>query len=234
MADAIVDAPIDVPSDSLTCFGVLKSICFTAVPTGTISISGAIDTGTDVRCAVYPQAGGPDLCVISGAMINVAATTAKGPRPLVLIGTTAINVTGTLDVTSSSGGLAGAGSGGGGFGAVGGAGGRGANNGTAGAAGQVLGVTQLRGGCPGGKGGDGDGSSGGVVGLGGGAVALIAGTTIGISTNGAVCDRRRRGLHPYLRDRRWRHCQDARVPAAVQEAPVGRTAGPGAEADREG
>ncbi len=198
--DTSSDAEIDAPSDSLTCLGTLKSICFTMPPSGDLVLAGTIDTSTDARCANYPQSGGADLCVIAGATITVGTVRVTGAKPLVLAAMTTISVTVQLDASSIGvdvgGGANGAGctvttgqaqisggggGGGGGFGAVGAAGGRGANGGNPGLAGAPIAVTQIRGGCPGGKGGDGENGSGGRVGASGGALALLAGTSIQIA-----------------------------------------------------
>lgn len=205
-ADAPSDADIDAPSDSLTCFGTLKSICFTTPPSGTVNLSGAFNTSSDARCVNYPQSGGPDLCVVSAATINAGAMTVQGSKPLVLIATNTINVTGEVDASSSitgsigpsangagctvtTGGAqtqGGGGGGGGGFGALGGKGGGGAGGGAFGPAGATINVMQIRGGCPGGKGGDGETGTGGTIGASGGAIALLAGTSITINNTGAV------------------------------------------------
>ncbi len=130
---------------------------------------------------------------------------AIGPNPLVLVATDTIAISGTLDVAShiaamtpgagaapscgTNGGAdgsgfeaAGGGGAGGSFGTPGGNGGRGfrsSNNGSnptpGGLALPSVAPTSLRGGCPGGDGGDADGGGGvGVGGAGGGAVYLIA------------------------------------------------------------
>ncbi len=204
--DARSDANVDAFSDSLTCLGTLKPICFTTPPTGMLMIGGAIDTTSDVRCASYPQAFGPDLCVMSGSTVNVAAAMVVGSRPLVLVATDLLTVSGALDASSRSSGMIGAGAngagcsatagapqgqggsggGGGGFGGVGGGGGKGSGGALQGAGGSLLTVTDIRGGCAGAKGGDGDPASGGRVGRGGGALALIAGATIRIVDTGSV------------------------------------------------
>lgn len=204
--DAASDAELDAPSDSLTCFGALKSICFTSPPSGTINLSGTISTTTDVRCVNYPQSGGPDLCVISGATVNVATTSVQGNRPLVLVAMTTITVSGELDASSSAVGTVGAGAnsagcsvttggtqssgggggGGGGLGAVGGGGGKGSSGGLAGPGGAVTTISQIRGGCPGGKGGDGSLNSGGSAGAGGGSLTLLAGSSISVAAAGGL------------------------------------------------
>lgn len=198
--DAPADAEIDAPSDSLTCFGTLKSICFTMPPTGDLMLSGTIDTSTDARCANYPQMGGVDLCVIAGATVTAGAVRVQGTKPLVVVGMTMVSITGSIDASSIGtevgGGANGAGctvttgqaqssggggGGGGGFGVAGAGGGLGANGAMPGPSGAPIGVTQIRGGCPGGKGGDGEPGSGGRLGASGGAIAVLAGTAIQVA-----------------------------------------------------
>ncbi|NVB84795.1 MAG: hypothetical protein HOV81_40875 [Kofleriaceae bacterium] len=140
-----------------------------------------------------------------------AKVSAIGPNPLVLLATDTLAIAGTLDVASHIGSMssgagaetdcggnagndgsgfeaAGGGGAGGSFGTGGGNGGRGfrsSNSGSSptpgGSALAIVSPTSLRGGCPGGDGGDSDGGGGvGKGGGGGGAVYLIA-TSIDMS-----------------------------------------------------
>lgn len=211
------------PIDARLCFGggLLKNLCLTAAPTGDVTLSSAIDTGTTGTCTqVLQQAGSPttapELCVIAGKTITVQGTvTVQGARALVLLGAETVTVAASsvLDASSTTadpqrigaganpGGCSKAGIGdssssgagggaGGSFATQGGKGGRGNLNAGGGpqnaSQGGNPGATQptptvLRGGCPGGKGGDGQNNNGGVGGNGGGAVYLIAGTSIAIT-----------------------------------------------------
>ena len=155
----------------------------------------------------------PDACFVMGTTITIPAGTtvkATGPRPLVLLGTTGITIAGTLDVSSHIGASAGpmsntgcaafgtapasslvggGGGAGGSFMSAGGNGGTG--NGGAASAGSALPAqgfspTALRGGCDGQRGGGGGlNGNAGTVGHGGGAVYLLAGTTLDL-TGGIV------------------------------------------------
>jgi hypothetical protein len=197
--------PPDVGPDATLCFGSFEHLCFTTPPTGDVALSGAIDTATDARCVTMTGAGG-ELCVIGGSQIEVTGTVAvSGARPLVLIATTSLTVSGTLDASSVVGGAVGAGansaactaatapvSAKGGGGAGGSFGNSGGNGGKAQGAGGVSGASQtatfVRGGCAGNTGScptiGNTGGPGGVGGPGGGALYLIAGNQLAIS--GAV------------------------------------------------
>jgi hypothetical protein len=142
-------------------------------------------------------------------MTSTAKLVGIGANPLLLVATNTIDIAGTIDVASrlstpvqigagadmtcnSPAGAnatvnegAGAGGAGGSFATAGGGGGNGRQPGTntQGAnASAALTVSTFRGGCGGGDGGEADGGGGdGVGGLGGGAVYLIAGTSITIA-----------------------------------------------------
>lgn len=211
--DAATDAnePDGVPADARTCFGTLTSICLTTLPTTPIAIKTDINTDTDPRCIATAQPGGPTLCVIAGTTIQVEEHAAiTGTRPLVLLALDTITIDNVLDASSttvpmprlgpdaraacdpsanglnSAGGKGGSGGAGGSFGTVGGLGGP-SDQKPGGVPGPMVSLTAIRGGCGGGKGGDRDqGASGGTAAASGGAVALIAGSQIAITTNGAV------------------------------------------------
>lgn len=198
--------------DDPVCYGTgTLGVCLNTSPTGTVSLNGTINTGTDGRCAAsqpvgWSANGNPDACVIAADTINVGNVTATGSRPLVLVAGTTINVTGNLDAGSHRGGTVGPGSpasacavaptlmphangGGGGAGGsfmtVGGDGGKGGNNTNAGgvaAAALSASPTTLRAGCNGQTGAfGGGGENAGQRGRGGGAIVLAAGGSITIS-----------------------------------------------------
>ena len=217
--DAAVDSSIDTPPgyipDARQCFGTPVNVCLTVLGTGPRNLTGAIstDTGCD---QIELQAGGPELCIVRGETITVGAVRATGARPLVIVATSTITISGALDVSSGRTGTAGAaanaavcvvagngendagggaGAGGGGFGAAGGSAGKADTNDSAGndgdsnggAGGSMLLSTFVRGGCKGGKGGNGSGGNmGGQGSNGGGAVYLIAGTSITVATGGSI------------------------------------------------
>jgi hypothetical protein len=176
------------------CYGSsLVRVCFAAEPTGNVSPSGTIDTDAPGSCATVLNTNA--WCVIAGSSVAFpSATKFHGSRPLVVVATDAIMANSMLDVASHRGSQVGpgadaAGCGAGGTpgpqeggpgGSFGGTGGPG-NNGAV-VAGAALVINSYRGGCPG---GDGAGSSGS-GGLGGGAVYMIAGTTINIGPSGAI------------------------------------------------
>jgi hypothetical protein len=202
--------------DARLCFGGgLINVCLSSAPNKAVSFPAGtlLDTSGTANCTrTMAQAGGPDLCIIAGTTVTIGGTlTVIGSRALVLVATDRTTVSGTLDVSSTSGGRLGAaanqgdcassgvgaddtggagGGGGAGLGTRGGAGGTGdlndngppAGQGRAGIAGAARGaLTVLRGGCRGGDGGAGDMLHRSSGGDGGGAVYLIAGNAIHIS-----------------------------------------------------
>lgn len=187
-ATVVVDGPPDtssVVSDARACYGTTDPVCLDVVPTGTLSLPGVsnpLDTGVDVNCTVVT--GG--FCVLAAQHVTVGGGfVAIGTRPLVILGSIDVTITGTVDVSSTfspsrtgaganasgctsgngaSDGGGGGGGAGGSFGTKGGDGGTGDLNNNLPPAGTAAGGTasaiqtpaHLRGGCPGGKGGDGD------------------------------------------------------------------------------
>ncbi|HEY5922702.1 MAG TPA: hypothetical protein VIV11_13565 [Kofleriaceae bacterium] len=193
------DAPADVAmptTDALACFGSgLSTICIVA-PTGplTVPMPTTLDTGTSPMCLPYSGTHPGEFCVIAGTTVDVTSTlVVRGARPLVVIASGVLTISGTISVASRrAGAIRGAGANptvcgapqaatameggaGGSFGGRGGTGGLGeeAPPGPA-AAPAVSTATVLRGGCRGGNGTSGAGGDGG------GALYLIAGGSIAI------------------------------------------------------
>jgi hypothetical protein len=191
----------------MECVGTAFSICAYVehAPVTLVSQtlgSRTIDTSSDAACASYSSTPPLDACVIVGASIEIPRGTtvvATGSRPLVLLATDSITISGTLDAASHSGTTAGpaasaqpcatdytsasttgggwtsgppygGGGWGGSFGARGGAGGAAWLVTDGGTSPSAITNAVLRGGCPG---GDGAGSPG-TGRLGGGAVLLVA------------------------------------------------------------
>jgi hypothetical protein len=151
-----------------------------------------IDTATAAACVVVAQSGGPDLCVIAGVTLQLTNVRAFGPRPLVLIGTSRIELAGSIDVASrriegasvpaagsndtscstTNNPVANAGGNGGSFG------GRGGNGGRSGTPLPMpVDPLVLRGGCPGQNGNENPSALGG---RGGGAIYFISEGTIAV------------------------------------------------------
>jgi hypothetical protein len=199
-----IDSGPGGPGDELACFGDDKVlVCLAEVPKGDLDLGQATAINTDTSTMCVPTSGAASAyCVIVATTITISAKlSATGARPLVLLAARALTVTanGVIDVGSHTGGAVGAGAdpasclpgtlpkapGGGaggsfhGLGGAGGAGGRqgGVAGGTPGTA--VAMVSQLRGGCPG-QGGTDSGNGHASGGHGGGAVYLIAGTSIDV------------------------------------------------------
>jgi hypothetical protein len=196
------------------CVGAAPyEVCMPSVPPPRSFIDVRLDTGSSTACAgsevrwTSPQQ--PPACFLVGSTLVVAGLRATGSRPLVLVATESITITGLVDVASYRFGLnAGIGAGspwsgcaafpampensmggsGGGagasFGGVGGAGGAGG----AGGGGMTMAAaapTYLRAGCAGQHSGTGN-NGGAPGGPGGGAVYLAARSSITISGSGAI------------------------------------------------
>ena len=194
--DAAVDAPPQrcfgsgPPSGIRVCL-VMPAKLFYDIDASTTTL---LDTGQPGMCdQLQPQVGLPDLCVVVAETIHIDGklrVTGAVPqsRALVLLATTELSITGTLDVSSNdtifgpgNGGCGGGPSGNnGGGGAAGGSfGGLGGHGGGSGGGSPIPTATGVivRGGCAGGTGDN----AGGAGGRGGGALYLIAGTTLAIS-----------------------------------------------------
>lgn len=173
-------------------------ICPSSPPAGALHIASdhTIDTMIGSECASLEQ-GSSDVCAVTRESIVIDAgrvLAATGNKPLVLIALGSIDLQGTLDVASHSGGPNGpasdgsgcdsgalpTGAGGGQGGSLGTQGGDGGDS-SKGLAGQILPIVTLRGGCPGSVGA----GSSRPAGRGGGAVALLA-PTISLGGNAAI------------------------------------------------
>ncbi|MGE5186090.1 MAG: hypothetical protein ACM31C_28740 [Acidobacteriota bacterium] len=216
--DATPGGRADAPS-GYTCvtgrFGI--QVCYPPQLADMRGLASTIDTDVmdQTDClAVTTQTDGSQVCVIYADSIEIATTTVRGGRPLVLFATSSITISGLLDVSSKSTGsqigpaaddascsitndgadgtaTTGAGGGAGGsFGGTGGAGGDGGGNGmnAGGATAQQARTkpTTLRGGCAGGRGGADSNSTAGTGGNGGGAVYLWTPGTGTIAINGKI------------------------------------------------
>jgi hypothetical protein len=208
---------LTIVDDDTTCAGTgATQLCFPA-PADPVTISGTLNTDTSTQCAstapVSGWTGGPDSCFIVGTDVTIAATQVTGSRPLVVVASGDITVTGDLDAASHRGGQSGPGAttqtctgytraptastngAGGGAGATfrtrGGDGGDGNNTSDSGGAAPTAdpAPTVLRAGCTGQNGASGTspGNNGGTGGTGGGAVYLAAAGTLMIDS-GVVID----------------------------------------------
>lgn len=196
--------------DSALCYGGGDlPICLLVVPSGPFNVASnqMLSTSVDGNCdRIIAQTGtAPELCVHAATMISIDATlTVSGTRPLVLLATHDITISGLVDASSNSSGQlgpaanpsdctisadgqdsansGGGGGGGGSFGSVGGMGGDASNFASGGTAGAAVTTPPLRGGCRGGRGGLGlAGSTHAVGGDGGGAIYFVAGGAITIT-----------------------------------------------------
>lgn len=95
----------DTPPDAANCFGHgLATVCLTELPTGNYDVLASATTklSTDTGCTqVVTQSGGPELCVVAGIDIHIDGTLdVTGPRPLVLLATGTLEVSGKIDAGS--------------------------------------------------------------------------------------------------------------------------------------
>ncbi len=209
--DAMADANTD-PRCAWGGAGLPQGgICLGELPTSSPSIPATIDTDTSPLCVAYSKGGGT-YCVIAGIDLGAGNVRVTGSKPLVLIATNALTVTGTIDIASHTAVPSrGAGSGptscdygvgptngnnpetrGGAGGSFGGSGGRGGlrngqspatDSGVPGARATIAPPAVLRGGCPG---QDGFGAGAAVGGFGGGAIYLVGGVSISVDAAGAI------------------------------------------------
>ncbi len=197
---------VDNPPN-LNCYGTgFVNACFVTAPSGPLTLAAPINTdvGSPDCSSLVTNATG--WCVIAaGDITTTGAITATGARPLVLLATATLHVTGTIDIASHRAGAlvnpgqigagavpatdttlcdpgtppgANGGGAGGSFTTTAGGNGGDPNHG---AAGGMKTVAALRGGC---AGQDGMSGTPGTKGMGGGAIYLYAGTSITI--DGAI------------------------------------------------
>lgn len=184
--------------------------CFVALPTNDATLQGTIDTDVCAMGTKQSQGPGmPEVCVIAGKTVMVnAPLRANGSRPLVIAAVTDITVSSMIDIAGGAslpaaganplqcsgttpGGAATNGGGGGGGGAfAASSGGGGIGFGTGGTQGNGTGAAAklmfVRGGCSGGAGGDGGAGTGGTAGTAGGALYLVAGNSVDVSSGATI------------------------------------------------
>ena len=205
VGDAPEAADAAVDSQTEPCFGADPvTICFAQpLTTALVITTQTIETSSgSTACMAYTSPQSVDACVLAGSSITIESgitLTGHGARPLILVSASAISIAGALDVASRRDQALGAGADmpgcmdgiapsgtvsqvgggwGGSFGDKGGDGGDGSGD-NGGKAGTAFAPATLRGGCPGSNGAN--GADAGGRGHGGGAVALIAKSSIQIS-----------------------------------------------------
>jgi hypothetical protein len=209
---------LTILDDDVVCFGPAGTnaeICYDRGPTSAVTLPATLDTVTSELCATEQPIdwievhGQPEACFVLGTAIAVGTTRVTGSRPLVLVATTALSVTGHLNASSErvSGATGPASPSAGcqnfpsapdnsGSGAGGGAGAsflsKGGNGGTGNNGNSDRGTSPnadatppaiLRAGCHGqrgGNGGMGGGTQSGAAGRGGGVIYLVSGGTISL------------------------------------------------------
>ena len=222
-AAVIVDGQADGSTiDASTCVGTgLYTVCLAdQLPTSDLAITANIDTDSTVSCLHFQppgwvEGGQPAACFVAGIHVTVSGTvTARGTRPLVIVATDTLTITGEIDASAkhsspttipagfdpngcapyvtipadnANGGGGGAGAS---FTTTGGDGGTGNNAATQAGlhVAAIAAPTTLRAGCIGQNGGDGDNTGGGagVGGNGGGAVFLVAGNSITLPSSATI------------------------------------------------
>jgi hypothetical protein len=144
--DGDLMTPDQAPADAQLCFGAgLGKVCLPSLPSAERTLTGPIDTTIDGNCTHLITITGTEACVVTGTNINIMGSyRGRGDRPLVIVATGTLAISGVLDVGSERGSTSGAGSsnltcsglsapgnddGGGGGGAGGGFGGMGGTGG---------------------------------------------------------------------------------------------------------
>ncbi|HSD86038.1 MAG TPA: hypothetical protein VLB44_00935 [Kofleriaceae bacterium] len=202
-SDGGVDTTMPPLEAGVSCYGMgLTQPCFSSPPVGSKTLSASFNTDSSTMCETIAS-GGTGFCVISGQSITITGNVVvTGGKPLVLVATGTISVQGALDLSSHrSPTIVGAGanpttcgagtapntSGGGAGGTFGGKGGNGGGTNFSGTNGGLAAATAapaaLRGGC---AGQNGNGATPGARGAGGGAVYLIAETSITVTSSGSI------------------------------------------------
>ena len=98
------DGGVDAPPNADVCYGsgIVKP-CFAAAPTGTRTLTNPIDTDGATTCTAVTS-GANGLCVIAAGSISVEELVhVIGAKPLVLVATGSITISGTLDAASHRG-----------------------------------------------------------------------------------------------------------------------------------
>lgn len=183
-------------TDASLCFDGFTRVCLQVLPSSPLVVAAAMTIDTASGCAETTMGTAAGICVVAATTIEIrpgVIVHATGPRPLILLATTSIVVSGEIDAASHRGGTTGPGANlpgcpvgtapatlgggsgggyGGTFGTVGGDGGNSIGRGARGIAPAIpVMPTMLRGGCPGIAGA---GPNPGAGGAGGGAVELIS------------------------------------------------------------
>lgn len=104
-ADAPPDSKPPPPPPPPPCKAGFVDLCLETPRTDALSVTGnvEINSGTDARCVVRQQTGGPDLCILYFTSIDIPSggnLLIHGSRAVVLASTTTISIVGNLDVSS--------------------------------------------------------------------------------------------------------------------------------------
>src|SRR4051812_35527825 len=104
--DATQVADGGAPPDAAACYGSFVQVCFFSVldaPVLPVTLNDDIDTDSVTVCDQHNfQA--KQYCIVSAAGLSVPATKtirAYGSKPLILLSTTAVNISGNIDISST-------------------------------------------------------------------------------------------------------------------------------------
>jgi hypothetical protein len=86
----------DAPDANPNCFGTFVNVCLQALPTTDVVVDTDRDVNTDTGCPVVaPQPMGQTLCVVVGRNVTInARLRGNGPRPLVVLATNTLMISG--------------------------------------------------------------------------------------------------------------------------------------------
>lgn len=105
MVDAGTDTPPDAETDGGTsCYGSgAFEVCPMGAATGSVTLTGALDTSASTQCHVgqlWKAAGQPESCFIVGQDVTIQNVTVTGTRPLVIVASGDLTLSGHLDAAS--------------------------------------------------------------------------------------------------------------------------------------
>jgi hypothetical protein len=104
VSDSMMMVDTVIGPDAQLCFGTFINICLTTLPSADLVVDVDRDVNTDTGCPfVFTQSAGSTLCGLVARNVTInARLRANGPRPLVVLATGTITVSGTgvIDVGS--------------------------------------------------------------------------------------------------------------------------------------
>lgn len=98
-----IDAAIDTPTSTRMCYGVAPfDVCLDTPPMSAVTFPATFDTDSSMCSATqhWGTAGQASACFVVGTTVTVTNTKITGSRPLVIIASGDLTVTGLLDAAS--------------------------------------------------------------------------------------------------------------------------------------